>query len=147
MNLKGLSEKQVETVIKYVTRKRNVEFWGESIEIEPCLIENIQGDGMQLIYLSPIDSRPNYYIIRIDSSIDVHTDYEIEDYPSIEEMLLQMVEEENENIDDLEEHEDGLYYDPEDKTVEGVPYKFPMLSWGGGSWGQIEDLREQLKLI
>src|SRR5260370_39113166 len=42
--------------------------WGAPNEITPILIDEIFGDGEQLIGLTPIMTRTNYYVIRIDSS-------------------------------------------------------------------------------
>jgi len=52
-------------------KKRVTTFWGKKYEIRPELIEKKYGDGKQLMYLSFTDMRPNYYLIWIDSAIDL----------------------------------------------------------------------------
>lgn len=52
-------------------KSKNVEFWGKVHEITPVQIDKKFGDGKQCVYLAPINTRPNYYVIYIDSSIDI----------------------------------------------------------------------------
>ncbi len=48
--------------------EREVEFWGQKYRITPLLVDVILGDGKQLVGVQPLDTRPNYYVIRVDSS-------------------------------------------------------------------------------
>lgn len=60
--------------ISIETTKRTVSFWGEDHEIEPVICSDIQGDGLQLVYVQSMDQRPNYWLLRIDSKINVEDD-------------------------------------------------------------------------
>lgn len=51
-----------------VERKHRVRFWGESYTIKPLLVSEKLGDGLGLIFIEPLFTRPNYYVIRVDSS-------------------------------------------------------------------------------
>ena len=48
-----------------------VEFWGKKYRRKPLLIDRIFGDGKQLVGIQPLNTRPNYYVIRIDSGWDL----------------------------------------------------------------------------
>ena len=40
----------------------------------PYLCENKLGDGLQVIYFGTCDQRPFYWLLRIDSGSDIHSD-------------------------------------------------------------------------
>ncbi len=138
MMLTGYSEEEIEKILKHFTREYECHFWGEKHIVKPCLIEHIHGDGLQLVYLTPLDTRPNYYLLRIDSSIDISDDESLNEedfeyYGSVCELLLQMVEEEHINIEHYDETGEGLYINEDGDTFE---FEFPMLSCSSGvSWG------------
>jgi hypothetical protein len=148
MDLRGLTDDQIQKAIAYHTETMVVHWWGEDHVITPALVEETHGDGMQLIHVTPIDTRPNYYVLRIDSGVDleneIFSDHDKEVYGTIKEMLLQMIEGEYDNIDRYEENEKGLYYDDETEPFE---YEFPILSWGGGMWGQLNDCRHIIQSV
>ena len=155
MILKGYTDEQINKIMAHYGRKMIVHLWGDDYEIEPEIIENVQGDGLQAVYLQPLDTRPNFYVLRIDSSIDIDndnllfegTDNEID----ICEMLLQMVEAEHDTIEDYEEvctdGKETMYHyiheeDEKPKTWDEVC--FPTLHWSGGSWGAMYDVSDIL---
>ena len=151
MYLTGLNEEQILKVLDYHTEEYVAKLWGQPQKIKPCLIEQTHGDGMQLVHLTPIDTRPNYYVLRIDSSINIDVDESLNkedynNYGSISELLIQLVEGEHININDYEENQEGRYFDPYDVSIEPFEYEFPMLSWGGGSWGHLDDCKQILKI-
>jgi hypothetical protein len=45
-----------------------VEFWGREHDRIPILSSAIVGDGLALLGVQPLNTRPNYYVIRVDSS-------------------------------------------------------------------------------
>src|SRR3990172_12896107 len=53
--------------LKALTRRRRVSFWGRKHQVTPRLVEQKFGDGLQAIWLQPLATRPNYYIVLIDS--------------------------------------------------------------------------------
>lgn len=49
------------------TRKQTATLWGQPHEIEPYFVEKHFGDGLHLIAVTPLNTRPNYYLVRVDS--------------------------------------------------------------------------------
>lgn len=45
-------------------------FWGCDFVCRPAFCPTVLGDGFQLLALIPLDTRPNYYLIRVHSSWD-----------------------------------------------------------------------------
>lgn len=52
-------------------RRHKTRFWGRNYVITPRLVEWIHGDGLQVIYFMPLNTRPDYYVARIDSRISL----------------------------------------------------------------------------
>jgi hypothetical protein len=144
-------ENDIKKFIEYETREQTVHFWGSDCKIKPQLVEEIEGDGLQVVWLQSIDHRPNYYVLRIDSSHDIDSD----DFDG--EILLQMVESEFLNVDDFKEIEINgkeIYVYRDDLDFDGhlrVPIEeaftkddldFPVLNWGGGSWGSCGSFKD-----
>lgn len=44
-----------------------VQFWGEDYVIVPRLVSRVFGNGRRLIHITPLNTRPNYYVVRVDS--------------------------------------------------------------------------------
>lgn len=81
----------------------NLSLWGVNYKDRYKLVSHIEGDGLQVVRLVSLKSRPFGYIVRIDSSHDVESDnfnYEI---------LLCITEEEY-----------GRYYDFEAVQIDGI---------------------------
>ncbi|MDR1417031.1 MAG: hypothetical protein LBJ57_06395 [Prevotellaceae bacterium] len=138
------AEKDIQKFIEYETREQKISFWGSDCAVKPQLISEVDGDGLQIAWLTPIDTRPRYYVLRIDSSHDVNSD----DFDY--ELLLQMVESEFGSANDYVEVEvngEEFYVHINDADFEGnlvTPPEevrryeyidFPVLCWSGGSYG------------
>lgn len=136
--------KKIDKLIKEETKRRFTKFWGQRQIIQPQLLDKIFGDGKQLMYVTPLDTRPNYYVVRIDSKTDLNSH---DTYTNFIEQVLQAIEEEFDSVDNYEQKyiKDTLmcrrYY--ADKGERWKSYdkvtKFPMLHWSGGSWGTIQN--------
>ena len=50
--------------------EHRVEFWGKSYVVRPVPVSAYFGDGGRLLGLAPVNSRPQFYIVRIDSGWD-----------------------------------------------------------------------------
>lgn len=48
--------------------QRKVHFWGSDHDVTPLLVDEVLGDGMTLCQMVPLNTRPDYYVIRIDGS-------------------------------------------------------------------------------
>lgn len=55
-----------------ITKPRYVKFWGKKCLSRPVFIESCLGDGGKLLAITPLNDRPNYYVIRVDSTWSVH---------------------------------------------------------------------------
>ena len=148
MKLKGYTEEEIAKIMAFFAKEYLATLWSDNINIKPEIIAETQGDGLQVVYLEPLDTRPNYYVLRIDSSIDIDND-EIVHYNGeeiyIAEMLLQLVETQHNTIDSYTEintNEGTRYFLDEEEenllTVEEVA--FPVLHWSGGCWGAMKDV-------
>jgi hypothetical protein len=93
-----------------------IEFWGQKHTIVPRFIATVFGDGKQLILVQPMNTRPNYFVVRVDSSPDLDV-FDI--------------------IDDIigaAEDEYGYYDDEELSDAEKI---FPIVDWSVGcSWSE-----------
>lgn len=43
-------------------------FWGQPVRVDPHFVKTVLGDGLMLLGMTTINSRPNYYVIRVDST-------------------------------------------------------------------------------
>lgn len=50
-----------------IERRRATSLWGQKRFVTPRLLDRVFGDGKQLIWLSGINTRPAYWVVRIDS--------------------------------------------------------------------------------
>jgi hypothetical protein len=62
------STEELRTLIE---RRHKVRWWGRDRMITPRLVDEVLGDGRQLIYVMPIMHRPNYYVARVDSNFSL----------------------------------------------------------------------------
>lgn len=88
-----------------VERRQRATLWGKAYFITPRLVTRFLGDGKQLIWFTPMATRPNYYAVRIDSSWKISNweeppnliDHVDEIYSAIEEEYGNQDDEGNEN--------------------------------------------------
>ena len=122
----------ISVAVRRELRRHKTRFWGKNYIITPRLVDWIQGDGLQVIYFMPLNTRPNYYVVRIDSRIALSDEgsfrYLVLDdlYDAIEEQFGRSYEE--------WEHENG-------RTYHRHNY-WPALSKDSGScWGWLAGKR------
>lgn len=137
--------KEAERFIKQETRRRYTKFWGQKQIIEPQLVSEIFGDGKQIIHVTPIDTRPNYYVVRIDSKTNLD-DHDF--YTEFIENILTSIEEEFGCVDDYkyEINKAGHHVVRSHFPEKGERWKsyykvtkWPMLHWSGGNWGTLKN--------
>lgn len=136
-------EPKVLALLEKELKPYDTRFWGEDCHISPAFVQDSDGDGLQLIWLSSIDTRPQFYILRIDSHWDVNSD----DFDL--EYMLTRISEEYEDADwyICIDYDNDIYVkEGEEDNPDADRYtwddlKFPMLRWGGGSWGLIKNFR------
>lgn len=79
-----------ERLRKTIERPRSVSHWGTVETITPRFVAAKLGNGKRLLRVTPLITRPNYYLIRVDDSIadldgDAWRDYMLEIYKAIED--------------------------------------------------------------
>lgn len=60
--------------LKKLLAPREVSFWGSDYEVTPLLCDTIFGDGLLVIAFVPLNTRPERYVVRIDSKTDLDSD-------------------------------------------------------------------------
>ncbi len=48
-------------------KRRKYHFWGGDYMVTPRLLDHVEGNGLLVIYFTPLATRPNWYVLRIDS--------------------------------------------------------------------------------
>lgn len=119
----------IESLIKTEMTPKTVTHWGQNhYNHVPVLIDNVHGDGQCLICIVPLATRPDYYIIRVDSSVKQMIDDDDDEITAlIETKLCRMIRAEHGSYDD---HED--YYEKD------IMEPFPALNNSCGyGWEEI----------
>jgi hypothetical protein len=119
-----------------ICRCHKTHFWGSDYLVTPRLVDWIHGDGLQVIGLWALNTRPNYYIARIDSKVSLDNDPL---GPSFCNDVLDVL------CDEIEDQYGRSYEEWE--ADNGRTYKrhnpFPAASFDSGTcWDRIATLRE-----
>lgn len=61
-------DKETRRLRRLIERPERCRFWGKEYTITPRLIAHVFGDGKQLVCVTPLATRPNYFVVRVDSS-------------------------------------------------------------------------------
>lgn len=71
------------------TRKRRVRHWGNEYDVTPAVVRQHMGNGRLLLALQPLNTRPNYYLIRVDSTFfdDEDTDDFLDRIDEVKDMI------------------------------------------------------------
>lgn len=117
---------------------RMVYWWGRDHLCSPKVVERIFGDGQKLAFFAPTGTRPNYYVLQMDSAWtpDRMRDPVGEGWMGSREFL--------DEVYDAVQDEFGFYFD--DDEEDGEPeYGWPMLDLNYGcSWGEYNSPRLEL---
>lgn len=110
-------------------KPQTTEHWGEVCKFKPELLDKVYGDGKRLLQLFPINERPRYWVVRVDSACGRDDElYEI--------------------LDDIYEQIDEQFGTPSEEDL-GVgderPY-FPMYDGMGTSWHFVYDSSLEAKV-
>lgn len=122
------------------TKTRSVRFWGKDYMVTPAVVYEHLGDGKKLVAIQPLNTRPDYYLIRVDSSADFDS---CEWYDETLEEIQNAIDEqfgEQERVREMLQEERGVeYVDLADAPDE---MGWPVASWDSGfSWSCVcEDL-------
>jgi hypothetical protein len=81
----------IEQAIKQEMTPRTEKFWGNRYEnFHPEKLSRTFGDGQRLMYLTPLNTRPYYFIAKVDSK---YPSTEDEEHDFIEKLLDALEEE------------------------------------------------------
>lgn len=106
-------------------------FWGARRKVKPVLINRVLGDGNKFLSFTPINTRPQYYLIRVDSSwATSNFDGPVPVGSKIDEIY------------DAIEEQCGRRYEDKYESPTGRPRynPWPALDEHGCSWADAEDL-------
>ena len=96
--------------------------WGKQHIVTPRVVDHVFGDGRATIWVAPLNTRPNYYVVRVDSARAEDMDSD-----GFRDMIDEVVDEVEDQFGAHEDH-DG------DCTDE---CQFPRLHYGAGvAWGR-----------
>lgn len=118
---------------KQLTRRHWRRLWGQRRMAEPAFVDKALGDGMQLLGITPLNTRPHYYLIRVDSSWETSSNY---DSPCV-----------SDHMDEIYDAIEDEFY----KKYAGIekdekPNPWPALDdESGSSWWNADDLLDQFK--
>lgn len=63
-----------QAALKEATRRKAVTHWTKKSIVTPALVERVFGDGRKIILLSPINFRPERFVVRVDSQCNLDGD-------------------------------------------------------------------------
>lgn len=135
----GLS---LEQWIEKETEERITTFWGSECITKPVIHPKIFGNGKQLCYLGTIDQRPDYWLIRVSSTLDLDAD----NFDFEKHFLIPLEEEfgrhpdfviDKEEFDERKENNDDTVEDWDTFEDYESSCEYPHIWWNGGHWGTI----------
>lgn len=94
-----------------IETEERVRFWGHSYTITPKLVSTVWGNGEKWMHLTPLNTRPNYYVLRVDSRLGAEGWPEFADicddvYNAIEDEFGRVDDDMDEDDSDSEELRD-----------------------------------------
>jgi hypothetical protein len=116
----------IDDFIKNETSLHTETLWGQPCTVEPVLIDEIVGDGLQVIYWGTIDQRPQYWVLRIDSKTDIEAD----DFNQQDELYFMV------------SNQFGTW-DREDCEIDEAEYPM-VIDTMGSFWGVLKNFGEQV---
>lgn len=110
---------------------RKVEWWGQTYTVTPAVATSHCGDGRLLLGFQPANTRPNYYLIRVDSAFAGHDDID-----EVIDALIDDFHEQEQEREHLEEdlREQGIEPTGDNTDLDGNEDRlgFPVLSLDSG---------------
>jgi hypothetical protein len=137
---KKLTDKLRNQLTEAYCQEREVRFWGSDYQVTPELLPFQWGDGLQVVAIQPLATRPNWYVTCVDSS---HKDLNSDEWYDL--------------IDDIEEcledhflpcecdsclKERGEELTPEERDSRYTGWPHPCDLGFGVHWWSIDMLRE-----
>ncbi len=97
-----LSEPKRDMLLARFCGKHTAELWGQPFKAEPVLLQKQWGDGCQIVALRPIAVRRSWYVIAIDSLMELGSDewrdlLDSDIYEELEDQFGRVCKEDQEN--------------------------------------------------
>lgn len=130
-------------------KTRTVEWWGEKYQVTPAIVDSHLGNGRRLLRFQPLNTRPDYYLIRIDSRWDCGADEFYDDHlENVIEAIIDQYSEMEREREYLEEdlREQGIEPTGDNTDLAGNEDRmgWPVLSLDSGyTWGTVCFLRRR----
>ncbi len=111
--IEEIAMNKIDALIKKEMTPKTIRHWGSEIHNHvPVLINKIHGDGQCLLAIVPLNTRPDYYIMRINSSCrQMVADDGDEIRNLLDEKLLDIIEDQC-GSHNWEDDEGNIQHDP-----------------------------------
>lgn len=135
-----MTTKNAPPIPRRFTKKRSAWLWGSEYKVKPAVAQGFLGDGKRLLRFTPLNTRPDYYLIRVNSSFGSGVD---EGYDEINDVIDALIEE----FSEIERQRELLQEDLREQGIEPTNSNtdlngnedrlgFPVLSLNSGyGWG------------
>lgn len=127
-------DKETRRLRNLIERSERCQFWGQPHTITPRLIARAFGVGDRLVCITPMATRPNYFIVRIDSAVkDVRDPFPVRTSDPDGGYATSLLD----DIMSAAEEEYGYFGDEEYRGKDGDESRgFPVTDWSiGVAWG------------
>lgn len=85
---------------------RRIRHWGiEYEDFSPVLVKKVFGDGQRLLFLTPLATRPNYYVARVDSTLLEDDEREFVERQLFDAIMDEFGDADDANVDDDDDDE------------------------------------------
>lgn len=126
-----------------MTKPHKLTFWGKEYDITPAKVNQVLGDGKKILWFEPLNTRPDYYIIRVDSSFGTEGNDDHEDIEDVIEAIADEYSEIERERECLEQDlvDQGIEPDGDNTDLAGNEDRlgWPVLSLDSGySWGEMK---------
>lgn len=141
-----MSKLKAPPIPRRFTKTRKVHWWGSDYTVKPVVVKAHLGDGGLLLYFQPLNTRPDYYLIRVDSNFYGEPGSE-KDYDGIG-AVIEAIEDEYGEKEREREHlaedlrEQGIEPTGDNTDLDGNEDRlgWPVLSLDSGyCWGKEQD--------
>ncbi len=116
--------------IARIEKRYWTKFWGSKCLVSPKFVSEAVGDGNKLIYMTPLNTRPQYYVIRVDSAWDCSNFHDGETIADHLDEIFEAIEDQY-----------GYYYDGHSSEYEhdnGTYPGWPVCFNEGCAWGELD---------
>jgi hypothetical protein len=136
-----------ESLRQHIEQEQEVIFWGQGYRITRLLINAVLGDGKKLAGIQPLNTRPNYYVIRVDSGWDLSNWGDGDLFVDDLEDVYEAIEDQFSEIEREREYliEDGVSPERADLAYYPEELGWPVFSLDSGvGWFELDSPRKSV---